>query len=93
MVMSELDNVNKMFEDEFKMCEDCFEDVNIMVMSVKDTPDGQCIYCPKCIEHHKFLEMEEKRLAKLWGIDLVKFGKESEKKERRIAKEAAKAEK
>ena len=68
MVMSELDNVNKMFEDEFKMCEDCFEDVNIMVMSVKDTPDGQCIYCPKCIKHHKFLEIEEKRLAKLWGL-------------------------
>ena len=68
MVMSELDNVNKMFEDEFKMCEDCFENVNIMVMSVKGTPDGQCIYCPKCVQHHKFLEMEEKRLAKLWVL-------------------------
>jgi hypothetical protein len=88
--MSELDNVNKMFENEYKQCDECYEDVNIMKMIVKGTPDGQCIYCPKCVQRHKFLEMEEKRLAKLWGIDLVKYGKQVEQHERRIAKEAAK---
>ena len=91
--MTELENVIEMFENEFKQCDECFEDVNIMKMIVKGTPDGQCIYCPKCVQHHNFLEMEEKRLAKLWGIDLVKYGKQVEQQERRIAKTAAKAQK
>lgn len=84
--MDEIDSINKMFENEFKYCDECYEKVNIMVMSVKETSEGKTIYCPKCVEHHKLLEIEEKRLAKLWNIDLVKFGKEIEKKERKIQK-------
>jgi len=82
----EISSINKMFENEFKQCEECYKKVNIMIMCVKETVDGQCIYCPQCVEHHKFLEKEEKRMAKLWNIDLIKYGKEIEKKEKRISK-------
>ena len=58
-------------EDTFETCEDCLHKVNIMEMIVKDTPDGNCIYCPKCVEHHKFLETEAKKLIEKWGLDIT----------------------
>jgi hypothetical protein len=57
-----------------------------MEIIVKETADGNCIYCPKCVEHHKFLAQEEKRLCKLWGIDMIKYGQQVEKEERRLLK-------
>ncbi len=51
----------------FEQCEDCLSDVNIMDIIVKETADGNCIICPKCVEHHKFLAQEEKRLCKIVG--------------------------
>jgi hypothetical protein len=57
-----------------------------MEIVVKETADGNCIYCPKCVEHHKFLAQEEKRLCKLWGIDMIKYGQQVEKEERRLLK-------
>ena len=41
--------------DCYETCEDCCEPVNIMNMIVKDTPDGNCIYCKKCTERYKQL--------------------------------------
>ena len=70
----------------FEQCEDCYSDVNMMDIVVKETADGNCIYCPKCVLRHKFLEQEEKRLCKLYGIDIVKFGKEVDKEEKRLLK-------
>jgi hypothetical protein len=70
----------------FEECQDCWGKVNMMEMIVKETADGNCIYCPKCVEHHKFLEKESERLCKLWGIDPIKYGKEVEKEEKRQLK-------
>ena len=57
----------------YEECEGCYNKVDIMEMTVKWTPDGDCIYCPKCMEHDKFLERETERLCKLWGIDRKKY--------------------
>lgn len=70
----------------YQQCDDCYCKVNIMEMIVKETSDGNCIYCPKCVEHHKFLAEEEKRLLKLYNIDPVKFGKQIEKEEKKLLK-------
>ena len=70
----------------YQQCDDCYFKVNIMEMIVKETSDGNCIYCPKCVEHHKFLAEEEKRLLKLYNIDPVKFGKQVEKEEKKLLK-------
>ena len=51
-------------DDIFETCEDCYNQVSIMKMIVKETPDGNCIYCSKCVEHHKFLEKEAEKLIK-----------------------------
>ena len=72
----------------YEECEDCWCKVNMMEMIVKETADGNCIYCPKCVERHKFLEQESKRLCKLWGIDPIKYGKEVEREEKRMLRES-----
>jgi hypothetical protein len=58
----------------------------MMDIIVKETVDGNCIYCPKCVQLHKFLEQVEKRLCNVWGIDVIKFGKEIEREEKQILK-------
>ena len=80
----------------YEYCEDCYNPVSGFIMIVKETVDGNCIYCPDCVKRHKFLEQESKRLCKLWGIDPIKYGKEVEKEEKRMlreSKEPTKAEK
>jgi nicotinamide-nucleotide amidase len=52
-----MDEINVYYEE----CEDCWCKVNMMEMIVKETPDGNCIYCPKCVAHHKYLEEESKK--------------------------------
>ncbi len=71
----------------YEQCEECYCEVNMMDIIVKETADGNCIYCPKCVEHHKFLEQEEKRLCLLWGIDRNKYRQQVEKEEKRMLKE------
>ena len=71
----------------YEQCEECFEDVNMMDIIVKETPDGICIYCPKCVEHHKCLAQEEKRLCLMWGIDINKYCKEVERQEKNFSKQ------
>ena len=77
-----MDEMNEVYEQ----CEECLCEVNMMEIIVKETAEGNCIYCPKCVEHHKFLAEEEKRLCKLWGIDMIKYGQQVEKEERRLLK-------
>ena len=77
-----MDEMNEVYEQ----CEECLCEVNMMEIVVKETADGNCIYYPKCVEHHKFLAQEEKRLCKLWGIDMIKYGQQVEKEERRLLK-------
>jgi hypothetical protein len=60
-------------EDTYEECESCYGKVGITEMKVKDTPDGICIYCPKCTEHHKFLDNELRRLVKFYNIDTKKL--------------------
>jgi hypothetical protein len=67
----------------YEQCEDCFSDVNMFDIIVKETADGNCIYCPKFVQRHKCLEQEETRLCKLSGIDMIKFGKEVERQEKK----------
>ncbi len=57
-------------DDIFETCEDCYNQVSIMEMIVKETPDGNCIYCSKCVERHKYLEKEAGKLIKQWGLDV-----------------------
>jgi hypothetical protein len=57
--------------DCFETCEDCWVKVNIMEMIVKETPDGNCIYCPTCVKRHKQLEKEAETLIKKWGLDIT----------------------
>ena len=78
-----MNEINEVYEQ----CEDCFCEVNMMDIIVKETADGNCIYCPKCVEHHNFLEKETKRLCKLWNIDINKFGKEVERHEKQLLKD------
>ena len=49
--------------------ESCFAKFDIFEMIVNETPDGNCIYCPKCVEYHKYLENKLKRLCKVYAID------------------------
>jgi hypothetical protein len=63
----------------YERCEECFEDINMMDIIVKETPDGVCIYCPKCVEHHKSLAQKEKRLCWMWGCDINKYCKKVER--------------
>jgi len=71
----------------YEECQDCYGKVNMMEMIVKETPDGNCIYCPKCVAHHKYLEEESKKLCLKWGIDPVAFAKQVDKEEKRLLKE------
>ena len=71
----------------YEQCEDCYGKVSMMEMIVKETPDGNCIYCPKCVERNKFLDEESKRLCKQWGIDTVAFAKQVDKEEKKLLKE------
>jgi hypothetical protein len=57
----------------YEECESCFEKVDIFEMTVKGTPDGNCIYCPKCVEYHKFLEKELERLCYVYSIDTKQY--------------------
>jgi len=77
----------------FEQCEDCYKSVNMMEIIVKETPDGNCIYCPDCVKHHKYLEEQTKILCKKWGIDPVKYGKEVEQQEKRLLRESKRLEK
>jgi hypothetical protein len=75
-----MDEINEVYEQ----CEDCLCKVNMMEIVVKETADGNCIYCPKCVKHHEFLAQEKKRLCKLCGINRIKLGQQVEKEERRL---------
>ena len=57
-------------------------------MHPNNTPDGNCIYCPKCVEHHKFLEREQIRLCKEYKIDAIKYGKDIELQEKKMLRES-----
>ena len=78
-----MDEMNEVYEQ----CEECLCEVNMMEIVVKETAEGNCIYCPKCVEHHKFLEQQTIRLCKLWGIDRVKFAKEVDREEKKLLKQ------
>ena len=71
-------------------CEDCYGKVSMMEMIVKETADGNCTYCPKCVAHHKYLEEETKKLWLKWGIDPIAFAKQVDKEEKRLLKEQKK---
>ena len=71
-------------------CEDFYGKVSMMEMIVKETADGNCTYCPKCVAHHKYLEEESKKLCLKWGIDPVAFAKQVDKEEKRLLKEQKK---
>ena len=46
-----------------------FGKVDVFEMIGKETPEDYCIYCPKCVEHHKFLAKELERLHHLYSVD------------------------
>jgi len=78
--------------DYYETCEDCWEKINILEMIVKETVDGNCIYCPKCVEKHKKLEKEAETLIRKWGLNInlrdePKQFKKKEKKENKPKKE------
>ncbi len=77
----------------FEECEDCYKSVNMMEIIVKETPDGNCIYCPDCVKRHKYLDEQAKILCRKWGIDPIKYGKEVEKEEKRLLKESKRLDK
>ena len=54
----------------FERCEECYKSVDMMKIIVKETPDGNCIYCPDCVKHHKYLDEQAKILCKKWGIPM-----------------------
>ena len=84
-----MDEINVVYEQ----CEDCYCEVDMMDIIVKETADGNCIYCPKCVEHHKFLEREQIRLCKEYKIDAIKYGKDIELQEKRLLKESKRQDK
>ena len=76
----------------YETCEDCYEEICIMDMIVKDTPDGNCIYCKKCTERHKQLEKDAEILCRKWGINVEKLKRDTEREERQHLKQAEKQE-
>ncbi len=56
-------NRHNEMKDFYEQYDECFAVVNMIDIIVKETPDGNCIYCPKCVGYHKFLAQEEKRLC------------------------------
>ena len=76
----------------YETCEDCYGQISIMDMIVKDTPDGNCIYCKKCTERHKQLEKDAEILCRKWGINIEKLKRETEREERQHLKQAEKQE-
>ena len=58
-----MNEINEVYEQ----CEDCLCEVNMMGVVVKETAHGNCIYCPKCVEHHKFFAQEEKKTLQIMG--------------------------
>jgi len=57
----------------YEECECCFGKVRINEMIVKGTSDGNCIYCSKCFEYHKFLEKELTRLCGVYNINTKEY--------------------
>ena len=84
-----MSEIKEYYED----CEDCLKSINMMEIIVKETPDGNCIYCRDCVKHHKWLDEQAKILCKKWNIDPIKYGKEVEKEEKRLLKESKRLEK
>ena len=76
----------------YETCEDCYDLISIMDMIVKDTPDGNCIYCKKCTERHKQLEKDAEILCRKWGINIEKLKRETEREERQHLKQVEKQE-
>ena len=76
----------------YETCEDCYDSICILDMVVKDTPDGNCIYCKKCTERHKQLEKDAEVLCRKWGINVEKLKRESERQERQHLKQVEKQE-
>lgn len=78
----------------YETCEDCFDRICIMDnMVVKETPDGNCIYCRKCTERHKLLEKDAEILCRKWGINVEKLKRDTEREERQHLRQAEKKEK
>ncbi len=44
----------------FEECEDCYKSINMMEIIVKETADGNCIYCSDCVKRHKYLDEQAK---------------------------------
>ena len=61
----------------FETCEDCYNRICVLDIVVKDTPDGICIYCQKCTERHKFLD-----LYAVNGESMLRNLKEKQKKKK-----------
>ena len=76
----------------YETCEDCYDQICILDMVVKDTPDGNCIYCKKCTERHKQLEKDAEILCRKWGINIEKLKRETEREERQHLKQVEKQE-
>ena len=79
-------------DDIFETCEDCYNQVSIMKMIVKETADGNCIYCKKCTERHKQLEKDAEILCRKWGINVEKLKRDTEREERQHLKQVEKQE-
>lgn len=76
----------------YETCEDCYDSICILDMVVKDTPDGNCIYCKKCTERHKQLEKDAEILCRKWGINVEKLKRDTEREERQHLKQVEKQE-
>ncbi len=73
-----------MFENEFKQCEDCYEDVNIMKMIVKDTPEDEALK-----KQEKQQKQEDTELKRINGINERedRFKRKERERKRSIEKE------
>lgn len=57
------------YNDDYKECECCFMNVHINKMIIKETVEGNCIYCPKCVEYHDYLNNEALKLYRIYNIN------------------------
>ena len=64
----------------FGYCERCYKKIiNIEDIYVRQTEDGDVLYCLKCKEEILHTEAEFERLVKVYNIDLAKVTKDTDK--------------
>lgn len=57
-------------KNDLKECERCYDKFHINNIRIKETSEGATIYCSRCYEYMKRLEMHSLKLCKEFNINI-----------------------